>query len=75
MHSPETQFCPIDFELAYVMSEPAVFKPQSSLIGKGRKIESGVGRIHEVDEVAAEVRGRISVFGVPNGTHPARERS
>jgi hypothetical protein len=57
------------------MSEPAVFKPQSSLIGKGRKIESGVGRIHEVDEVAAEVRGRISVFGVPNGTHPARERS
>ena len=31
MHSPETQFCPIDFELAYVMSEPAVFKPQSQL--------------------------------------------
>jgi len=23
---PETRFCPIDFELAYVMSEPAVFK-------------------------------------------------
>ena len=25
---PETQFCPIDFELAYVVSEPAVFKPR-----------------------------------------------
>jgi hypothetical protein len=59
-----------------VSSEPArTLKSQSSLIGKGRKIESGVGRIHEVDEIATGVCGHISVFGVPNGAHPARERS
>ena len=37
MRCPETQFCPIDFELAYVMSEPAVFKPQPEKRQWGRE--------------------------------------